>query len=88
MIEELSDAKLLSSGKKYGKIYVPNNALSCSRYGCENDDFLGKYESTKHTRFPCSHKSELGPEHFHFEKVSPQIHHVAVPLCRDSRAIF
>ena len=81
MIEELGNGAYLVPERKYGKICVPKNALTCPRYERENHEIQAKYENTKHVRFPCSHKRELGPEDFHFENVSPQIHHVAVPLC-------
>jgi hypothetical protein len=34
----------------------------------------------RYLRFPCIHKSESGPDDFHFAKVLPFMNHVDVPL--------
>jgi len=39
-----------------------------------------KGERLRYLRFPCIHKSESGPDDFHFAKVLPSMNHVDVPV--------
>jgi hypothetical protein len=76
------------SREKYLKINVPKDALAHTRcHGKKTSAYAEVHELEEYPRFPWIQRSELGPDDFHFEKASPWMNQVPVPVYRDSQAM-